>query len=45
MLNALWMVLGGMAIVFAVLAVVLLVMAMLRKVFRPKDGSDAEGGA
>jgi len=38
MLNALWMVLGGMAIVFAVLAVVLLVMAMLRKVFRPKDG-------
>jgi Na+-transporting methylmalonyl-CoA/oxaloacetate decarboxylase gamma subunit len=37
MLNALWIVLLGMAIVFAVLGVLLLFMVLLGKLLRPKD--------
>ena len=37
MVNALWIALGGMAIVFAVLGVVLLVMMVIRRIFRPKE--------
>ena len=42
MLNALWVVLLGMAIIFAVLAVLLLVMVLLGKFVRPKEKK--EGG-
>jgi len=35
MLNALWIVLLGMAIIFAVLAILLLVMFLLGKLVRP----------
>ncbi len=44
MLNALYLVLGGMAIVFAALAIVLVVMFTLGKLFRPKTEDGAEGG-
>ena len=37
MLNALWIVLLGMAIIFAVLGILLLVMALLNKLARPKE--------
>lgn len=37
MLNAVWIVLLGMAIVFAVLGVLLLVMVLLGKLLRPKE--------
>ena len=37
MVNALWIALIGMAIVFAALGVVLLAMIVLRRVFRPKE--------
>ena len=36
MLNALWIVLLGMAIIFAVLGILLLVMVLLSKLIRPK---------
>jgi len=36
MLNALWIVLLGMAIIFAVLGLLLLVMVLLSKLIRPK---------
>jgi Na+-transporting methylmalonyl-CoA/oxaloacetate decarboxylase gamma subunit len=37
MLNALWIVLLGMAIIFAVLGILLLVMILLGKLFKPKE--------
>ncbi|PIU23565.1 MAG: hypothetical protein CO103_03520 [Chloroflexi bacterium CG_4_9_14_3_um_filter_45_9] len=37
MLNALWVVLLGMAIIFAVLGVLLLVMTFLDRLVRPKE--------
>ena len=37
MLNALWIVLLGMAIIFAVLGILLLVMILLSKLFKPKQ--------
>ena len=37
MLNALWLALLGMAIIFAVLGVLLLVMTFLDKLVRPKE--------
>jgi uncharacterized iron-regulated membrane protein len=36
MLNALWIVLLGMAIIFAVLGILLLVMILLAKLVRPR---------
>jgi len=36
MLNALWIVLLGMAIIFAVVGILLLVMILLGKLIRPK---------
>jgi Na+-transporting methylmalonyl-CoA/oxaloacetate decarboxylase gamma subunit len=36
MLNALWIVLLGMAIIFAVLGLLLLVMTLLSKLLRPQ---------
>ena len=36
MLNALWIVILGMVIIFAVLGILLLVMIALGKIFRPK---------
>ncbi|NWF77399.1 MAG: OadG family protein [Chloroflexi bacterium] len=36
MLNALWIVLLGMAIIFAVLGILLLVMVLLSKLIRPR---------
>lgn len=44
MLNALWMVLGGMAIVFAVLGLLLLMMVIIKKVFRPESENTKGGG-
>ncbi|MEW6033786.1 MAG: OadG family protein [Chloroflexota bacterium] len=42
MLNALYMVLGGMAVVFAVLGILMLVMILLGRFFRPgKEGKEA----
>lgn len=37
MLNALWIVLLGMAIIFAVLGILLLVMVLLSKLFKPRE--------
>jgi Na+-transporting methylmalonyl-CoA/oxaloacetate decarboxylase gamma subunit len=37
MLDALWIVLLGMAIIFAVLGILLLVMILLGKLVRPRD--------
>ena len=37
MLNALWIVLLGMVIIFAVLGILLLVMILLGKLVRPRD--------
>ena len=37
MIDALWVVLGGMAIVFACLGIVLGVMMVLSRVFRPGE--------
>jgi Na+-transporting methylmalonyl-CoA/oxaloacetate decarboxylase gamma subunit len=42
MLNALWIVLLGMAIIFAVLGVLLLVMVLLGKFARPKEKNEKE---
>jgi uncharacterized iron-regulated membrane protein len=43
MLNALWIVLLGMAIIFAVLGILLLVMVLLNKLVRPKEKEEKEG--
>lgn len=43
MLNALWIVLLGMAIIFAVLGILLLVMVLLRKLVRPKGKEEQKG--
>jgi len=40
MLNALWIVLLGMAIIFAVLGILLLVMILLSKLVKPKEKKD-----
>jgi Na+-transporting methylmalonyl-CoA/oxaloacetate decarboxylase gamma subunit len=37
MFNALWIVILGMVIIFAVLGILLLVMIALNKLFRPKE--------
>ena len=37
MLNALWIVLLGMAIIFAVLGILLLVMILLSKLLKPRE--------
>jgi Na+-transporting methylmalonyl-CoA/oxaloacetate decarboxylase gamma subunit len=37
MLNALWIVILGMVIIFAVLGILLLVMLVLSKIFKPKE--------
>ena len=43
MLNALWIVLLGMAIIFAVLGILLLVMVLLSKLVRPKEKEEQKG--
>jgi Na+-transporting methylmalonyl-CoA/oxaloacetate decarboxylase gamma subunit len=43
MLSALWIVLLGMAIIFAVLGILLLVMVLLSKLVRPKKKEEKEG--
>jgi uncharacterized iron-regulated membrane protein len=43
MLNALWIVLLGMAIIFAVLGILLLVMVLLSKLLRPREKEEKEG--
>jgi len=40
MLNALWIALLGMAIIFAVLGILLLVMVFLGRVVKPKDNQE-----
>jgi len=42
MLNALWIVLLGMAIIFAVLGILLLVMTFLDKLVRPRGKKEKE---
>jgi Na+-transporting methylmalonyl-CoA/oxaloacetate decarboxylase gamma subunit len=42
MLNALWIILLGMAIIFAVLGVLLLVMVLLGRLARPKEKEEKE---
>jgi Na+-transporting methylmalonyl-CoA/oxaloacetate decarboxylase gamma subunit len=37
MLNALWIVILGMVIIFAVLGILLLVMLALGKIFKPRE--------
>jgi Na+-transporting methylmalonyl-CoA/oxaloacetate decarboxylase gamma subunit len=41
-LNALWIVVLGMAIIFAVLGILLLVMALLGKLARPREKKGEE---
>jgi uncharacterized iron-regulated membrane protein len=43
MLNALWIVLLGMAIIFAVLGILLLVMFLLGKLVSPKEKEGEKG--
>jgi uncharacterized membrane protein len=43
MLNALWIVLSGMAIIFAVLGILFLVMVLLNKLVRPREKKDQKG--
>jgi Na+-transporting methylmalonyl-CoA/oxaloacetate decarboxylase gamma subunit len=43
MLNALWIVLSGMAIIFAVLGILCLVMVLLGRLARPKEKDKQEG--
>ena len=43
MLNALWIVLLGMAIIFAVLGILLLVMVILGKLVVPKEKKGTKG--
>ena len=42
MLNALWIVLLGMAIIFAVLGILLLVMVLLGRLARPREKQEEE---
>ncbi len=42
MLNALWIVLLGMAIIFAVLGILLLVMTLMGRLMRPKEKKEEE---
>jgi len=42
MLNALWIVLLGMAIIFAVLGILLLVMVLLGRLVRPRGKQEKE---
>ena len=42
MLNALWIVLLGMAIIFAVLGILLLVMVLLGRLVRPREKEEKE---
>ena len=42
MLNALWIVLLGMAIIFAVLGILLLVMILLGKLLKPREKKEKE---
>jgi len=42
MLNALWIVLLGMAIIFAVLGILLAVMVLLGKLVRPRGKEEKE---
>jgi len=43
MLNALWIVLLGMAIIFAVLGILLLVMIFLSKLLKPGEKQEKKG--
>jgi uncharacterized membrane protein len=43
MLNALWIVLLGMAVIFAVLGILLLVMILLSRLVRPRQREDHKG--
>ncbi|MGQ9545878.1 MAG: OadG family protein [Dehalococcoidia bacterium] len=43
MLNALWIVLLGMAIIFAVLGILLLVMVLLGRLLRPREKGEKKG--
>jgi Na+-transporting methylmalonyl-CoA/oxaloacetate decarboxylase gamma subunit len=43
MLNALWIVLLGMAIIFAVLGILLLVMVLLGKLVKPRKKEEKKG--
>jgi len=43
MLNALWIVLLGMAIIFAVLGILLLVMILLSKLVKPREKQEKKG--
>jgi hypothetical protein len=43
MLNALWIVLLGMAIIFAVLGILLLVMVLLGKLVKPREKQEKKG--
>ncbi|MCK4843499.1 MAG: OadG family protein [Dehalococcoidia bacterium] len=43
MLNALWIVLLGMAIIFAVLGILLLVMILLGKLLKPREKQEKKG--
>lgn len=42
MLNAMWLVLGGTAIVFAALGILLGVMVVIKRVFPPQEGEGKE---
>jgi len=42
MLNALWIVLLGMAVIFAVLGILLLVMVLLGRLVRPREKQEEE---
>ncbi len=43
MLNALWIVILGMAVIFAVLGVLLLVMSLTGKLIRTREKKEAKG--
>jgi len=43
MINALWIVLLGMAIIFAVLGILLLVMVLLSKLLKPGEKQEKKG--
>ena len=43
MLSALWIVLLGMAVIFAVLGILLLVMVLLSKLVRPREKEEPKG--
>lgn len=43
MINAVWIVLLGMAIIFAVLGILLLVMILLGKLLKPREKQEKKG--